>query len=887
MPVLRSGLFHGKFRMPHLGPDALHRERLHDRIDTALDQGHLLVSAPAGTGKTYALITWAAQHRRHAVAWLTLDEGDRDPVRLLRYALAAVGTTPPGRRIQDRFPVVIGATTVDDALLAHLSEVFAHLDDDVVLVLDNVDAIIGSRSEELIAGVFPYPAGPVRLVLLSRIEPRLGQSRQMLRGQAGELGEDDLAFTTSEIREYLALRDVSLPDGDITTLRERTAGWAAAIELVATAMHNQALPRELPDEVSLATDYLMDEVFAAQTGEVQEFLLRATTADPVCGELADALSGGSQGARTLAQLHHNHVFIHRLAGQQGDDRAWFHWHPMFGAALHRRLVESAPQLALDLHLTAAQWHRSRGSPVEAVRQAMAGHNPIWAAELLSECWLDLAVAGESAVLHSLLDLFTEDERATDPELAIICAFLRLRDRDLDRACRCATEAQQHAVPLPADRRRAVDAIATIIRLHVATLTGSVGPEGLRELARELIEQIRTPAGFIPVRERVLLAHLLHHLGAYESVHLDTDPRPHLHAALEYAPNVGLTQLTLRCQAQLALAELASGRLHQAKAAALEVVGPDPAHGWTGPHAATTAYLALAGVELLHGDLPGALQHLSQAGAHVEPTDRVNRFRIQVLTQVTLLAAGRVTHAREQFAGLNQLMAGWEPPPLGLAIVDILRAEQLMAEHDPDAAIDLLLTDESAPTSPGALFRRTWVAELLLRTGHPGKAKAMLTEDLPAVTGTPAVGFGHVAHALSLESVGDHEGALEALERALGEASPEGYLHPFIRHGPLVRPLLEELLDRGTPHEPLAREVLDQLSPASHDTTISAAYFEPLTPRECQVLRALQGTRPNEEVAKRLFISENTLRTHIKHIHRKLGTSSRREAIARGRELAII
>lgn len=887
VPVLRSGLFHAKLHMPHLGPDALHRERLHIRIDTALDQAHLLVSAPAGTGKTYALLTWAAQYRRHAVAWLTLDEGDQDPVRFLRYALAAVGTTPPGRQIEDRFPVVIDATAVDDALLVQVAEAFAQLDDEVVLVIDNVDAILGSGSEQLLAEIFRYPAGPVRVVLLSRAEPQLGHSRLTLLDQVSELGEDDLAFTESEIREYLALRDITLDDEDITTLHARTAGWAAAIELVATALQSQALPRELPDEVSLATDYLMDEVFAVQVDEVREFLVRATTADPVCGDLADALTDGSQGARTLAELHHNHLFLHRLAGQQDDGRAWFHWHPVFAAALHRRLVESDPKLALDLHLAAAQWHRSRGSSVEAVRQAVAGRNPVWAAELLSECWLDLAVAGESTVLHSLLDLFTEDERATDPELAIICAFLRLRDRDLDRAGRCATEAQQHAVPLPADRRRAVDAIATVIRLHVATLTGSVGPDRLREEARELIEQIRTPAGFIPVRERVLLAHLLYHLGAYESVRLDADPRPHLHAALEYAPPAGLPQLTLRCQAQLAVAELTAGRLSQARAAALDVVGLDPSPARTSPHAMTTAYVALGGVDLLHGDLPGASRHLSQAGASVEPTDRVNGFRIHLLRQMTLLAAGRIAQAREQLDGLRDLLADWQPPPWGAALLDILHAEQLMAEHRHDDAIGLLRSDEAEPSSPGALFRRIWVADLLLRTGRAGEAKAMLTEDLPAVAGTPALGFAHVVHALSLESVGDHDSALEALERALGEAAREGHLHPFVRHGPLVRPLLEELLERGTSHETLVVAALDQLHPAGSEATLPSAYVDPLTPRERQVLRAIQGMSSNEQVAQRLFISENTLRTHIKHIHRKLGTTSRREAVARGRELAII
>ncbi|MGD8199651.1 hypothetical protein ACQE98_03195 [Ornithinimicrobium sp. W1679] len=378
VPVLHRGLFIGKLLRPPPVPGLLDRPRLDALIDDAVDAGSLIVSAPAGAGKTQAFLAWTRRQRSpRAVAWLTLDEGDRDPVRLLRYLVAAVAGTPPGGQALGALSVAPGTTSVDEALLVQVSTAMARLRDEVVLVLDDFDAVVGSAAEELLARVLRYPPQQVRLVVLGRVEPGLGQPRLRLLGYVRELDETDLAFTHEELTQLLVLRGRPLPAPQTAELLERTVGWAAGIGIVAAALHHRALPEGVHEGVSLATDYLLDEVFAAQPPDVQTVLIRAATADPVCGDLVEALGGGPDGGRTLARLHHDNLFLGRLDDRE-DERTWYHWHPLFRAALQARALQTEPAATARRHLIAARWHREAGSGVEAVRHALAGGDPGWA-----------------------------------------------------------------------------------------------------------------------------------------------------------------------------------------------------------------------------------------------------------------------------------------------------------------------------------------------------------------------------------------------------------------------------------------------------------------------------------------------------------------------------
>jgi LuxR family maltose regulon positive regulatory protein len=866
------------------------RDRLHHVVDDAVARGSLIVSAPAGSGKTQLVTGWMTRQRTpRAVAWLTLDEGDRDPLRFLRYVAAAMETTAPGREAMRGVSIPAAATVVNEALLLGVAEAMARLTDDVVLVLDDFDGVTGSETEELLARVLRYPPERVRLVVLGRAEPHLGQSRLGLLGYVTELGETDLAFTSGELVQLAQAHGIRMAAEELSALQTRTAGWAAGVALwVAGLAHGAASTGATPAESgeALAVDYLVTEVLAVQPDELRDFLRRATTTNPVCGELADVLTEATDGSRTLAELHEAHLFVTRLDDPTDQTRTWYRWHPLFAAAVQQQLVVTDPQLATTMQRSAARWHRRHGSPVEAVRYAMAGDDPEWAAELLGECWLDLVVAGESTLARSLLHLFDEHTRTTHAELAVICSFLRFQRRDLDRACRCAEEAVALSRRLPTRRQLAVEVMATVVRLGSASLTGVDRVEGLHETAVALLERIRRTRGYLHSRERVRLAMLLHQLGAHETSRwMVAAAHDHLIEARVEAETENLPDLVLRCDALLAVADLVAGRFGSAHALALGVVGPEQRRPCS-PHTLATAYAALGGVELARGDIATALQHLSQAGEAVQPDDAVNRFLIGALTHFALHAAGRKALARAELERLESLVAERGLPPWVGTLLMVLRASQLAAEDRWVDALAVLAPPEQRSSTAAEAIRRCWRAEVLRLAGRPDEARAELVELLPAVPAVVAP-LALVTDAVASEALGLHEAALESLDRALETAAPDEVLHPFLRLGPRVRVLLEQLVDAGTRHEAFAMSVLDRLDSAGRRTSMPSVSFEPLTAREREVLRAMQGTASNAEIAQRLFVSMNTLRTHLKHLNRKLGTASRREAVARARELSLL
>jgi LuxR family maltose regulon positive regulatory protein len=221
---------------------------------------------------------------------------------------------------------------------------------------------------------------------------------------------------------------------------------------------------------------------------------------------------------------------------------------------------------------------------------------------------------------------------------------------------------------------------------------------------------------------------------------------------------------------------------------------------------------------------------------------------------------------------------------------VTEAEQLALEGHIEPALELLDSVPEDEVHPVVRrHRQVFHAQLLLRSGKPAEARTALQPIIQSRERWLIDIRAHVVDALAAEALGRHEDSLQALSRAVERAAVEEVREPFLVSGPQARPLLQELLSRGTPHEAEVMNILSRLTPTQRPRRGSGqpVFVEPLTARELELLRLLQGTASNEQIANRLFISLNTLRTHTKHVHRKLGTTSRRDAVQRGRALGIL
>lgn len=889
-------LLPGKLCPPGGCPTAVLRPRLESMLDEGVARGVVVISAPAGTGKTHLVAEWSAnrQQKPREVAWLTLDQADRDQARFLRYVLAAVGSTDAGRDALADLAPLPPFTLVDEMYRAAVQVGMSRLAGEVLLVLDDFQHVVGSPTERLIRQIISYPPGRVRLVLISRVTPNVGQARVELSGRLTAIGADDLALTKDETRQMLGAAGVSLGEADLRRVEHLTVGWAAGVQIIAAALARSPdaaiTMKDLPAASAELDAYLFTEVLQRQPAPLPAFMRATSVVDRICGDLARALTGRSDSDALLAELHAANI----LVAEAFADRCWYRWNPVLVTVLRRRVHDENAAQEQALHRGAARWYREQAMAEDAIRHALAGKDTELAAAVLGGAWLNLMLSGESGVLSDVLRRFPEVAIQTHAELAVAAAFTMVRADDVDTALRLTRQAVQGAPKLSRMRRLGVEAMAALVQLYAATMTGAPAEGDAYQPSLRLLEQLSDPDLPLTRDDRVRRALLRYNVGAFEISRLDFDvAKRHLRHALNEARTLDLPYLELSCRAKLVDFHAQAGQLDLGHEQGRTVLDAAETHGWRSYHGLTAAHAGLASIAILRDDLDTALRHIREGRRILRPVDRLNRIRLTFLSAATLCALGKVREAASEVELLGeQVGRGLGLPEWVRVILAVAEASEAACQGRPGEGLKRLEAvsgrgiDASA-IRPYPILR----GELLIRCGRPDEARDVVAPWTERHRGRPVRVGALVVDALAAEALDLHQAALSGVDRALAAAASERLVQPFVVPGADVRPLVEALIERGTPHEPFAVEILTHMAPppaGSGRTSARSPFFiEPLSSRELEVLRLLQGTQCNAEIAAALYISVNTLRTHTKAINRKLRVSNRREAVRRARDLGIL
>jgi LuxR family maltose regulon positive regulatory protein len=305
------------------------RQRLLGLLDEGAKGPLTLLAAPAGYGKTLLLTSWATGAGPPGpVAWVRIGPGDQHPPRFWSQVLAALRGSDarlPDGLLADLEP----QDEIGDGFLRALVGGLLELDRPVVLILDDLHDAAGPAVTSQLRFLLQHAPSQLRLVVASRADPPLALHRLRVAGQLTEVREAELAFSLEETAVLLAGHGVVLSGAELETLWRRTEGWAAGLRLAALSLREHPQPgrfvADLAGDDRAIAGYLVEEVLAAQPPEMREFLLRTAVVDRLSGDLADALTGGSDGARILARLEREHVFT----SAAGPNRTWYRYHPLF------------------------------------------------------------------------------------------------------------------------------------------------------------------------------------------------------------------------------------------------------------------------------------------------------------------------------------------------------------------------------------------------------------------------------------------------------------------------------------------------------------------------------------------------------------------------------
>ncbi|WP_316154429.1 LuxR C-terminal-related transcriptional regulator [Cupriavidus sp. BIC8F] len=898
-----------KLRPPLLTPFQVERAAICETVCAAGFVKLVLVRAPAGFGKTTAMLQCRARLEAAGgrTAWLTLDRSDNDASRFLGSVEAAIaqglGGGGPGRSAH-------GALAQDpgEQALALIDRLASH-NGAFTLFLDDFEAIQNATVTGLVWQLVDSLPPGCRVVIGTRWVPESGLGRLRARGELLEIEPAQLRFSAGETASFLRqARGLKLEQAAISVLHRRTEGWATALWLASVALERRSQPEGFIAGFSgsnaAIADYLVEDVFLHLPEAVRDFLLRTSILDQLCGPLCDAVcepaTAGSSD-EILAWLERANLFLLPLEseryGERGSGAAseqWYRYHSLFSGFLRGQLAQAMPDAVPQLHLSASRWYESQGRPVPAIEHAFAAGALAHALPLLDGAADDLLAQGRMRLLTRWLEAVPAEELARWPKLQIARVWAVSFTRG-------PAEAIALLQQIPTEGA-AGDLLAHIRALRHMLLNMMDRFDDARAFARNELPPLPMGYAFPDAILGTSMARLAAVAGDYP------EARRLLQVARHAVRGSDSNFNKIFSESVEGLIDLRQGRLQQALAR-FRIAASTMLPNRFGP----TNGNAMAGILLAEGLYEsGDSERASRLLNVYLPLSRDLGLPDQIITGHTVLARiaferGEADQAHEWLAQLEAL--GHHRGLTRLVMAAMLERARLALRqgnvHAAQEAIERAADPALWRTRPGVSSFASDVEDITLgrlrldlhaRPGTP--VREAIERELTAAAGNQLMRRAlklRILLAQACQRTGDGAHALVVMGEALRFGAAEGFVRIFADEGDDVRRLVADACSRQSASlpAPYVEKLLQACGQAGGEQAAGAgrpapaALVEPLTPKEQKVLQLLAEGYSNVAMAERLFVSETTVRTHLRNISAKLHASNRTQAVAIARQLGLL
>jgi LuxR family maltose regulon positive regulatory protein len=901
--VVNAELLATKTRLPRLNAGHVARPRLAASLLEALWHGVVLVSAPAGCGKT-TLLAEALPQARLPVGWVTLDAGDNDPSRFWTYFVRALLDIEP-QRLAPLLDVLGSPETVPrERLLTAVINVMGERVDDCLLVLDDFESITSPAVHEGICFLCEHLPSPLHLLVASRVDPPLPLARWRARGVLAELRVRELAFTLPEIETLLEHSGVAVSAEEAAVLRQRTEGWVAGLKMaclcLAGSRDRSASLRSLSGANRYIFDYLAQEVLQRQPARIRRFLQETSILERLCGPLCDALTDEVDCQSLLARLESENLFLSTM----DDERRWYRYHPLFADVLKNALAATEPGSAKSLHERASRWFESEGLVDEAIDHSLLGGDGQRAVDLLEEEAPGMLGQGRAASLVRVVPRIPEPQLLGSPWLCVSLAWAALMSSDQDLLSSMLSRTSAALARSPETWTPRSRANAARIKGHLLSIQ-SFAARGQGDIPRAIAlceEAQRQLTGDEPGDR---LAHAVNALNLASCLQESGEiarAAPFLEELAEAGRSGGFSYAALTAQASLAEIEMELGRPDRAAEACRKAI--EQGKQFPGPmSAAALAHVVMGRLAYRRNDLREAEaclrrgMELAGAGA-----DREALLKGCLAMADLAQAQGETVQALEHLRSARSL-GPWITTPPEVGWISAWESRLSLRRGDrASAARWAREAEKSLPISglPPYAQEPTWLTLARVRIDAADCQELPryldgLIQNAERQGRTAVVIEGFLLKALALDRCGSTAEALASLDRAVSLAEPVGFIRVFADEGPPMAALLRRLAAQGAqraflsnllsamPETPRAPSPDQQSASAGRKLQLA----EPLSGRELEVLRLIAAGKSNMEIAFGLFLAVGTVKKHLNNIFGKLGVESRTQALARARELHIL
>ncbi len=890
---MQTTLLSTKLYMPPVREALVARPRLTALLTNALGKGFTLISAPAGYGKTTLVSSWLHEAGIPCM-WLSLEEGDNDPVSFLQYLLTALQMAIPSIRL-DLLEMVEGLQPASfQAVMNIVINEITRQAGRFVLVMDDFHLIQDQLILDIVAFLLDHiPAQQLHLVLITRADPPLPLSRLRVRNQMVEIRADQLRFTTDEAAEFVnGVMGFNLSDAQLSAMHTRTEGWIAGLQLAGLSMQEC---KDIPGFITAFSgshhyivDYLAEEVLKRQDEQIRAFLLQTSILSRMCGSLCDSLvdiewaGPPLDGQDILESLQKKNLFIISL----DEERSWYRYHHLFADALNRRLEYQYPELMPKLYRRASAWYEKNGLIGEAIRYALGAEDLDRVAQLVEQNGCYLLMSGEVLTLLRWIES-VEGYFATHPWLIIQKGWaLTLAGR-----MELAEQTFQAAESVLSDLQPSPDVntmVGTISagRAYWADLQGNIPEAGrLAVQALDLLpdtdtmsQSMRSVATAALAKTKLLQGDL-------------TQARKIFDQSAEIGRAANNVEMIINTNGEISNILLEQGQLRQAERLLLDTlpltVRPDgqrlPISG--------QVYPGLTRVYYEWNKLEQAAYFVNQC---LEISDQWGNDELcaiaTVLSAKVEQAQGHLENARALMRTADQIKRDNQLYPRNLIWIE--------------AALDRFWLSMGRPEIVSQRIQASGIhPEDEITFLHEPKYLTLVRWMLACKEYEPALGLTQrllqkartsqrmlrVIELLVLQSLVFHGkkdviNAVASLASAVTLAQPEGYKRVFLDEGERLAKLLY-LVKSNPEARGYANELLEAFNPAIQPASKPEQLLvEPLSGREVEVLKLIETGLSNQEIATKLFISITTVKRHISNIYAKLDVKTRTQAIVRGKEL---
>jgi len=886
------------------------RPRLIARLDEQPHARLRLVQAPAGYGKTSLLQLWSSYLRSAgvSVAWMSLDESDREPVLFVRRLLQALEEAGWGPRPELRRMLALGGAQSARAVVAAVAVEFGD-PAGISIVLDDAHHLLGSEAEACLEQL--VGCGPPELKLAAATREELGPAfdRQRALGEVADLGPADLGFDSMETRvflEGLGCDDLAAPE--IEALQRRTEGWPAGLKLfslIRRGPDGSVRPVEaFTGEVRQIADYFVEDVLARQAPSLQDFMLRSSVLQWLSPDICDEVLGIRGSDELLRRCHDRGLFLSR----RSEDGGVYRWHQLFAEHLRRALADRNHEMSLRLHRRAGEWLAGQGRPVEAFEHALRANAPDFAADVLDGCCDALWSEGRQATVEQLALRLPPNVLAAHPRIALLLVWrwaarwrlqeardllavsqaslarLRATGREPDflrrqtwRALHRESQIAQAAYDLPAleahSARLIQDAAAVDDPYLLASAYNSIQYAEREQFKLTKVDQwaalARDRAAVAP-QVQVFIAAITG--GSYLLMGRSQEAMDFLSEALAFAKGFAGDPTPLAAAAAMPLARVLCERDEVESASALLDRYMPHALQLGFVDQLVDAWLTRARLSRLKGDAASAAAALEEAFEFGARRD-LERLRVMASAERIrmLVRAGELDEAQR-----------------------LLRQCGVRGEGQSRAARMRFTTQESA-------LSQAW-CRLAAARGELGEALAVARQWRSFVTTANAVQASvewEILVAELLAMAGERSAGLRAMAQAVARAAPGRLIRPFRDEGEPVAGLLGDLgacrgllgADGAAFLQELSARLgpdLDRAAAASkvHDEDGSALMGR-LLDREIQIVGLAGAGASNREIGEKLALTEGTVKWYLQQAFDKVGVRDRVRAADKLRRLGLM